>query len=310
MKKNKKLLVSSLFLIASSLYSNEIDANLKKIEHSLSFKFVDVSKTDVNRIVCENGEIGKIVYSKDKELTIQKDGENAFVKLSPVTTRSNGIIVDTIVNDFIRDIYIECNKKIYSLNLTPKDISAQTILLFDNNTKKDNQEAKRFEKSNSFEKTLIDIIKSIYKEKEPDGYISKLLPPKTIKFSELELTPTKTYSGNDYFVYEYRIKALKDLDLDEKMFINFVASNPLALALTQLNIEKNKEARLFVISNASPDPISIEEKTNNYFKSLEELKIDEENIKKETSHVISPNESIETNIKDTSNEILDEEWMK
>jgi hypothetical protein len=43
---------------------------------------------------------------------------------------------------------------------------------------------------------------------------------------------------------------------------------------------------------------------------LEELKIDEENIKKETSHVISPNESIETNIKDTSNEILDEEWMK
>jgi hypothetical protein len=28
---------------------------------------------------------------------------------------------------------------------------------------------------------------------------------------------------------------------------------------------------------ASPDPISIEEKTNNYFKSLEELKIDEEN---------------------------------
>ena len=40
------------------------------------------------------------------------------------------------------------------------------------------------------------------------------------------------------------------------------------------------------------------------------LKIDEENIKKETSHVISPNESIETNIKDTSNEILDEEWMK
>ena len=127
MKKNKKLLVSSLFLIASSLYSNEIDANLKKIEHSLSFKFVDVSKTDVNRIVCENGEIGKIVYSKDKELTIQKDGENAFVKLSPVTTRSNGIIVDTIVNDFIRDVYVECSKKIYSLNLTPKDITLEFI---------------------------------------------------------------------------------------------------------------------------------------------------------------------------------------
>ena len=43
-----------------------------------NFQFIDISKTDVNRIICENGNIGKIVYSKDKELTIQKDGENAF----------------------------------------------------------------------------------------------------------------------------------------------------------------------------------------------------------------------------------------
>ena len=277
-----KVLLSTLFLVASSLSANSIiDNNLKKIEHSLSFKFVDVSKTDVNRIICENGEFGKVVYSKDKEISIQKDGENAFIKLLPVITRSNNVVIDSVINEFNRDVYFECNQKIYSLNLIPKDISAQTILLFDDGTRKNNIEAKRFEQSSPFEKTVINIIKNVYKEKEPDGYVTKILPPKYIKFNELELLPTKTYTGNDYMIYEYKITALENIELDEKMFINFVANNPLAISLSELNLQKNEEARLFVVSNATPDPITLEEKKQNFFSSLEDLnnKDDKEALK-------------------------------
>ncbi len=279
---NKKFLISALFLFSSSLYAkSEIDANLKRVGHTLSFQFVNVSKTDVNRIVCENGEIGKIVYSKDKEISIQKDGENAFVKLLPVTTRSNGVVVNTLINDFVRDVYIECNKKMYSLNLTPSEISAQTILLFDNGTKKENPEAKKFEKANSFEKTMLDIIKSVYKDKEPDGYIVKNLNANSIKFDELELLPTKTYSGNDYMVYEYKITAHKDMELEERMFVNFIASNPLALTLTELNLSKGKEARLLVVANATPDPITFEEKKQVIHapQEVKEKNEDKQNIK-------------------------------
>ena len=54
--------------------------------------------------------------AKDKEISMQKDGSNAFVKLLPVTTRANGTIIDSRVNDFNRDVYIECNNKMFSLN--------------------------------------------------------------------------------------------------------------------------------------------------------------------------------------------------
>lgn len=284
---NRRFLLSAFFLSTASLFAETIEANLKNIEHSLSFKFVDISKTDVNRIICKNGEIGNIIYSKDKEFTIQKDGINAFIKLSPVTTRANGVIIESLVNDFTRDVYIECNKNIYSLNLVPKDITAQTIVLFDNGPIKENIEAKRFEQSNSFEKTIIDILKSIYKDNEPDGYIAKLLKPKTIKFDELELTPTKTYTGNDYIANEYKIQALKDIELEEKMFLSFVSSNALALSLTELNLNKGEEARLFVISNSTPDPMTIEQKTQNYFNSLGELQKLEDANKKTTTNDIT-----------------------
>lgn len=266
---DRKILISSI-LITSTLFAtnptvlNTADNNLKTIEQSLSYRFTNISKTDVNRIACNGGEIGKIVYSKDKQISIQKDGENAFVKLLPVVTRANNVVVDTVVQEFIRDVYIECNEKIYSLQLIPKDISAQTILLLDNNApKKDNVAAKRFEKANSFEKMVIDIIKLAYKGQGPDGYTSTLLEQKTTDFNELTLTPTKKYEGNDFLVFEYKIKALVDIELDEKMFINFIVSNPLALSLTNLNLARGEEARLIVVSNSNPDPLSVDKKILN-----------------------------------------------
>ena len=261
---NKKFLISALFLLSSSsmlLNANDgNEQNLKKIKYSLSFQFANVSKTDVNRIVCENGEVGKLIYSKDKEISMQKDGSNAFVKLLPVTTRANGTIIDSRVNDFNRDVYIECNNKMFSLNLVPTDITAQTILLTSDGLSVNNENAGRYEKSNSFEKTVIDIIKNVYKDKEPDGYGVKQIKQASIKFKEIELFPRKVYAGNDYKVYEYKIVALEDVELDEKMFINFIANNPLALSLTDLNLKKGKEARLFVISNALVDPLTLDEK--------------------------------------------------
>lgn len=274
MIKTKKAIFYSA-LILSNLYAannNDADINLKKVEHSLSFQFIDISKTDVNRIICENGNIGKIVYSKDKEISMQKDGENVFVKLLPVSTKSNGVVVETFINDFTRDVYVECNEKMYSFNLVPKDVSAQTILLLNNGPRKSNGEARKFEKSNSFEKTITDIMKSVYKEKEPDGYTLEILKSKPIKFAELELLPSKLYVGDSYMVYEYKIVALSDIELDEKMFINFIANNPLSLSLTDLNLKKGDKARLFVITNANPDPITTEEKKQNFFQSLDELK--------------------------------------
>ncbi|MDX4028404.1 TraK domain-containing protein [Aliarcobacter skirrowii] len=287
MIKKGKYLVGIIASIAifSTLNAND-EPNLKKIDYSMSFKFVDISKTDVNRVICEDGSVGKVVFSKDKEISIETDKENAFIKLLPVVVRKNGIVVNSEVNDFQRDVFIECNKSIYSLNLIPRDISAQTILLVNTTgNNKNNIEATKFEKANPFEKTVTTIIQDIYKSNTPQGYKKINLKAKTLKFQELEFKPTIKYVGSDYIAYEYSIKANDNIEINEKMFLDFIASNPLALALTDLTIEKNKTARLLVIANATPDPITYDEKIKNYEKSLKELNKKSNKAKKEANQI-------------------------
>lgn len=281
---NKKMFIISM-ACATLLLNANADENLKIVDHSIAFKFVDISKSDINRVVCENGEMGKLVYGKDKEISIQKSDSNAFIKLLPVTTKSNGIVVDSIVNDFNRDVYLECDSKIYSLNLTPKDIPAQTVILVDK-TKKlekvDNVKAKEFEKANSFEKTVLDIIKTVYKEQLPDGYTMDYLNQKTIDFDELSMKFTKVYNGNDYAVYEYLITAKQNIEIDERMFIPHIVKNPLALALTDLTIQKGNQSRLLVVANANADSLTLEDKKKNFEQSYSEYSQKEKEEKQKT----------------------------
>lgn len=277
---NRKMIFSSVCL-AAQLFATE---NLSVVEHSIEFKFVDASKSDTNRIICENGDFGKLIYSKDKELTLQKDGSNAFLKLSPVITKSNGIVINSKVNEFTRDAYLECDSKIYSINFIPKDIPAQTIVLMDkakDKTKSINPKAKEFEKANDFEKTMIDMIKSTYKEIPPEGYSIEYKNDVVMNFDELELKNTKKYIGSGYVVDEYLITTKMKVEIDEKMFVPYIAKNPLAIALTDLLLDENKQARLLVVSNANPDPITEDVKKKNFYKSLEDYNKKDKEVKEE-----------------------------
>ena len=111
---------------------------------------------------------------------------------------------------------------------------------------------------NASDNNKVFVTKKVYKDIEPDGYIVKKIDQKPISFTELSLIPIKTYTGNDFIVYEYKIIAKEDIEIDEKMFINFIANNPLALSLTELNLKKNQEARLFAITNSTPNAMSVE----------------------------------------------------
>lgn len=287
----KKIFVASA-LLTSILFAEN---NLTMVEHSISFKFVDVSKSDTNRVLCENGEFGKIIYSKDKEIKMQKDGANAFIKLSPVITKSNGILVNSTVNDFTRDVYLECDSKMYSLNLVPKDLPAQTIVLMDKSKseiKGENIKAKEFEKANSFEKTMIDIIKSVYKDTPPAGYTVDYKNEVIQKFDELEFKRNKVYSGNDYNVSEYLITAKNNIEIDEKMFVPYITLNPLALALTDLNLSTGQEARLLVVSNSKGDVVTIDEKKKNFQESLAEFNKKNEEDKLQKMNKTSINQDV------------------
>ena len=67
------------------------------------------------------------------------------------------------------------------------------------------------------------------------------------------------------------------------MFITML-SNPLAISLTELMVEKGEKIRLLVVSNADADKLTYHEKLTNFQNSLDELE------KKESEKKIADNQ--------------------
>ncbi|MDX9814679.1 MAG: type-F conjugative transfer system secretin TraK [Sulfurimonadaceae bacterium] len=257
MNKIVALSLTASMLLLSALNAKDIDTeeqvNVKKIDYSLSLRYVDISKTDLNRIVCKDGRIDAVNYSKDKEIAIEQGKSDAFVRLLPVTTTSNGQVINTTVNEFVREVFVECNDKTYSLNLIPKSIPSQTIVLVDSTVKADKRVARSYENSTPYEELILGLTKSIYKGIEPDGYETQNLNEPSVEFEELKLTPLRKHIGGEYAVYEYEILPKADIEIEEKMFLKYIAKNPLAISATKLNLKANESQRLIVVANAEPD---------------------------------------------------------
>jgi len=249
------------------------DANLQIIEDSSSYKYIKISKNDTNRMYCENGNFGNIIYSQNKEITVTPVNKNAYIKLKEIITTRNDAIIERKVNSFDREIYIECDGVVFSLYLVPtKDLRAQTIVFKSKKEKKDNQNAKVYEKEKSSDYDTItnNLIKYVFNNSTPTGYEISFIGKKIADFQELSLYHSKSYNGHKYVVHEYIINAKEPLILSEKMFIKFV-ENPLKISLSKLDIKKEEAIKMIVISNNNPSKITYDKKMVNFINSKTEL---------------------------------------
>lgn len=258
---NKALLPLCIGLL--TVNANAATDNLTTVDTISGYKYIDISKTDANRVYCESGEITEIVYSEEKELTIQKMGQNAIVKLTPINEMQGEEVKSTTINDFTRETYITCNGNMYSLVLVPKDMQAQTIIL---RTPKGEDIAKKQNKGvvivNEYQSTLTDLIKRAYKESPMDEFTIEYPNKITQEFKELVMLEYKRYIGDVYNIQEFIVKANnEDISIDEKLFIPFL-NNPIAVALESFKVKAKTSTRLFVISNSLPDSITTEEQKN------------------------------------------------
>lgn len=271
----KIILLIFINLISISLANAK---SLTIITNNADYKYIKISKSDTSRIKCTTGKIGEIVYSKDKEMNVKKLKDNAFIKLKPVIGRSNGVVISKSINTFNRELYLECNKKMYSFILVPSEIPAQTIVITDpykkeKKAKVDIKKATKLEEANDFETTLSNLIKKAYKEEVPSGYTLEQVDKVVADFQELTLVHSKIYNGNNYNINVYIIKAKKDLrNIEEKVFLDYV-EHPLAITLTKHNFHKNESARLLVISNNNAPRYTTKEKNTMLSKAIINLEI-------------------------------------
>lgn len=259
----RKIILSSFsafVILNQSLLAQEASSlengNVAIVQSPEGYRYVSISKTDVNRLFCENGEFTEFTFSSEKEMDIQKSGKNAFLKLTPINEMQGDVVLNTSVSDFTREAYLTCDNKMFSLVFVPKDVSAQTIVLKTPTEHKSKNENK-VQIVNEYQSVVSDLIKNAYKEQMPEEYEFKLIDKVEKEFNELTLIKFKQYSGDLFDVTEYLIRANQQIEINEKIFLPFM-KKPLAIAIDSLSLKKDATTRMFVVSNVLENADSIQ----------------------------------------------------
>jgi hypothetical protein len=120
--------------------------------------FIRISKTDVNRFVCENGDVTGTIYSEDKGIEVKKAGRNAFLRIRP----------NSFAFEHPFEFYVICGDELYTFIVEGDWISASKVVLKDGAGKV--EEALDFFRGKTREGNIVEIIKKSWNEKWEDGW--------------------------------------------------------------------------------------------------------------------------------------------
>jgi len=206
---------------------------------------VEMSSTDVNRIICAGGEIKDVVYSKEKGLTVKVMGSDAFVKF-PVLQKDDKLAYA----DSPMEVYISCGDAVYSIIASPKKIPPVTVQIEDR--KRRLRENLSLFKGLAFEDKVLRLIKYAYLEEYPDSFAVEAATGESsqpdIKYTSLDVRLRKKVKvdGEGLVLYEYLITPENDMELRETDFIP-LAKRPVSIAIESTAVSKGGNYRLFVV---------------------------------------------------------------
>ncbi len=209
---------------------------------------VSISRNSVNRIVCPD-TIKDIVFSKEKGAIVKFEGNNAYIKLLEQKDPATGkIMYDKSPNEF----YVTCNNTVYTIIAIPDNIGPRIIRLMGNDKKKILSNQRQFAQL-PYEKKIIKIIKSVYKDNLPSTWD---INSKTELYKKnnllIKLVRTIKIVGTGFSVKEFSVspdKNIKFMPLNERMFlIPALSKNIVAIALEKLSLKAGDRTRLFIVS--------------------------------------------------------------
>jgi len=205
---------------------------------------VEVSLTDMNRIVCES-RLGAVVFSKEKEVEAKQTGNSIFVKFLPVKkTTDEGIKYS--YSKISRDIFVECGGRVFSLMFVPRKIPSVTIFL---KTPWENiKKASAWERSRDYESVIIELIRSVYSGTPPDGYAVVDHTSEAYRFKEADVFCSREYRGFRFAVKICRIIAKSTVNLSEKEILKFLKQPPpVAVSIFEPSLKKGQKTTMALV---------------------------------------------------------------
>ncbi len=215
---------------------------------------VDLSSSDVNRIVCpQEMQIQDVVFSQEKGVKVKYSGANAFIKfLFTVKNGSNNYAANPV------ELYIVCSENVYNLIATPKRSPSQTIRLSSGKLKAIKQNASLMGGLPIEKKTAL-LIRLTITDNLPESF--EITSPnrsfRIFKGLNIVLKRTVLVEGEGLRLKEYYVTnedfgpGEDDLmRLSERDFmVTELTTNTLAIAMDRLNIRKNETARVFIVES-------------------------------------------------------------
>lgn len=210
-----------------------------------SLQRVRLSSTDVNRVVCNAGEIVDVVYSKEKGLITKISGGNIFLKFQVFEQEGQLVYSSNPV-----EIYLTCGEAVYSMIADPVRIPSVTVTLADRSD--------RFKENAvlftglALEEKLSKLIKYAYMDEIPNSFeVTDGVPDnssylKNLPGLDARLRRTIRVEGEGLMLMEYFIFPREDVEVREVNFMSFVA-RPAAVALDSTKMKKGGRYRLFVV---------------------------------------------------------------
>lgn len=213
--------------------------------------YVDMSSSDVNRIVCPE-KVTDISFSKDKGVVAKIQGKNIFIKFLVHEQINPDGTKELIYTDTPSEFYVTCGGNVYTLIAQPKRIPAQTVRLSRGVIDKAEKNIDLF-KGLPLEKRLIKLINIAYTDSIPES-LTVIPVEQNIPFQRdvsLIFVRKIEVDGLGLVLKEYRATPLTLMGAkfsEKDFFSSRFSTRPLAIAVDPLTfISKGDTARIFIV---------------------------------------------------------------
>ena len=128
--------------------------------------YVELSNTDLNRVVCTGGEISDVLFSREKGIRVKTTGNDAFIKFMLQTGEKPGDRPETV--SVPAEFYLVCAGETYSFIGKPEPVPSRTIYLV--SQKANLQAGQENFQSSPFDQAVTRIIRTIFLGSIPSSW--------------------------------------------------------------------------------------------------------------------------------------------
>ncbi|WP_207690564.1 TraK domain-containing protein [Desulfonema limicola] len=174
-------------------------------------KYIGLSKVDINRFHCEQGNVTGVIFSEDKGLTVNRSGSNAFLRILP----------DSYAFESPFELYMICAEDtLYRIIGDPQWVSARNVILKDGDKKI--EQALDFFKGKTREENIVRLIKKSWNEDwDPAWTITPKFKP-VMKNENYRVSWYRSIdTGSEWVIEQYIVEGMKgNVRIEESAFVN------------------------------------------------------------------------------------------